>query len=271
VARLALPALPLPPILTADYIALAPTRLYRIGANNIGVAVNGAKVLDVATTGLAVTGTLASSGAISQNGFALLPVGLGPLPWSGTSAPSGWVLCYGQALSRATYAALWAFAQTEIAASNTLFTNGDGSTTFTVPDMRGRIPGGQDDMGGSAASRLTSTYFGTSAAALGATGGAQNRTLAANQIPTLTGIAGTNSITVQSTNYLLGNTTTNSGSAQGGGTQLTASDPGSGAVIARQNSSGSNAITVSYTNGSQADVATIQPTIITNYIIFAVV
>jgi hypothetical protein len=37
--------------------------MYRIGANNIGVAVNGAKVLDVGTAGLAVTGTLSSTGA----------------------------------------------------------------------------------------------------------------------------------------------------------------------------------------------------------------
>jgi hypothetical protein len=39
--------------------------LYRIGANNIGAAVNGAKVLDIATTGLGVTGTLSATGAVS--------------------------------------------------------------------------------------------------------------------------------------------------------------------------------------------------------------
>lgn len=38
---------------------------YRIGANNIGIGVNGAKVLDIATTGLSVTGTLTSSGALT--------------------------------------------------------------------------------------------------------------------------------------------------------------------------------------------------------------
>lgn len=41
--------------------------VYRIGADNIGVAVNGAKVLDIATTGLAVTGTLSTTGAFSPN------------------------------------------------------------------------------------------------------------------------------------------------------------------------------------------------------------
>jgi hypothetical protein len=39
--------------------------VYRIGADNVGVAVNGAKVLDVATTGLTVTGALTSTGALS--------------------------------------------------------------------------------------------------------------------------------------------------------------------------------------------------------------
>lgn len=42
--------------------------LYRIGANNVGVAVNGAKVLDVATTGLGVTGALTTTGAVTPAG-----------------------------------------------------------------------------------------------------------------------------------------------------------------------------------------------------------
>jgi hypothetical protein len=41
------------------------TGLYRIGANNLGVAIGGAKVLDVASTGLTVTGALASTGDVS--------------------------------------------------------------------------------------------------------------------------------------------------------------------------------------------------------------
>jgi hypothetical protein len=43
------------------------TGLYRIGANNLGIAANGAKVLDIATTGLGVTGTLASTGNLAIN------------------------------------------------------------------------------------------------------------------------------------------------------------------------------------------------------------
>jgi len=62
-------------ILTISGVVSAPayswasdnnTGLYRIGADNIGVAANGAKVLDIATTGLTVTGAFASSNGISS-------------------------------------------------------------------------------------------------------------------------------------------------------------------------------------------------------------
>lgn len=62
------------------------------------------------------------------------------LPFAGSTAPSGWLLCFGQAVSRTTYASLFA-------AIGTAFGVGDGSTTFNLPDMRGRVPGGKDDMG----------------------------------------------------------------------------------------------------------------------------
>ena len=66
------------------------------------------------------------------------------LPFAGTAAPAGWLLCYGQAVSRTTYAALFN-------ALGTAYGAGDGSTTFNLPDLRGRVPGGKDDMGGVAA------------------------------------------------------------------------------------------------------------------------
>lgn len=44
--------------------------MYRIGANNVGVAVNGAKVLDVGTTGLAVTGLLSATTTLDVTGVA---------------------------------------------------------------------------------------------------------------------------------------------------------------------------------------------------------
>ena len=96
-------------------------------------------------------------------------------PFAGATAPSGWLLCAGQAVSRTEYASLFAVL-------STTYGTGDGSTTFNVPDMRGRVAAGKDDMGGSAASRLTSTVL-TASNTLGATGGSQTHTLATTEIP----------------------------------------------------------------------------------------
>jgi microcystin-dependent protein len=52
--------------------------------------------------------------------------------------------------------------------------NGDGSTTFNVPDLRGRMLAGVDNMGGSAANRVTSAVSGITGTTLGATGGDQH-------------------------------------------------------------------------------------------------
>jgi microcystin-dependent protein len=60
--------------------------------------------------------------------------------------------------------------------------------TITLPDFRGRVPAGLDDMGNAAAGRLTSSFFGTNATVLGAAGGAESQTLDATQIPVHTHI-----------------------------------------------------------------------------------
>lgn len=65
-----------------------------------------------------------------------------------TPTPSGYLLCDGAAVSRTTYADLFALL-------GTVFGAGDGSTTFNVPDLRGRVIAGTDDMGGTSANRLT--------------------------------------------------------------------------------------------------------------------
>lgn len=109
------------------------------------------------------------------------PGGLAPagvvLPFAGSTAPTGWLLCFGQAVSRTTFATLFA-------ALGTTYGAGDGSTTFAIPDFRGRVPGGKDDMGGTAASRLTTAGSGVNGAVLGASGGAQTHTLTNAQLPT---------------------------------------------------------------------------------------
>jgi microcystin-dependent protein len=87
-------------------------------------------------------------------------------PYAGASAPTGWLLCYGQAVSRTTYAALFS-------AIGTTYGSGDGSTTFNLPDLRGRVAAGVDNMGGSAQNRITSAVSGITGTTLGAAGGDQ--------------------------------------------------------------------------------------------------
>lgn len=54
-------------------------------------------------------------------------------PYAGSSAPTGFLLCDGSAVSRATYSGLFALISTTYGA-------GDGSTTFNVPNLAGRFP-----------------------------------------------------------------------------------------------------------------------------------
>lgn len=62
------------------------------------------------------------------------------LPYGGAIAPSGWFICQGQAISRTTYAELFAVI-------GTTFGSGDGSTTFNLPDMRESVPKGAGETG----------------------------------------------------------------------------------------------------------------------------
>ena len=66
----------------------------------------------------------------------LVPVGV-VVPFAGSTAPSGWAFCNGAAVSRTTYATLFA-------TIGTTFGSGDGSTTFNLPGMHGKAPYGRD-------------------------------------------------------------------------------------------------------------------------------
>jgi microcystin-dependent protein len=82
-----------------------------------------------------------------------------------SAIPPGWLLCTGAPVSRSTYATLFAVIQTAYGA-------GDGSTTFNLPDKRGRVSAGADNMGGTAANRVTTASIGI-AATLGVSGGSE--------------------------------------------------------------------------------------------------
>jgi microcystin-dependent protein len=106
----------------------------------------------------------------------IIPIG-GLMLYLGATAPnSAFVLPFGQAISRTTYATLFALV-------GTTFGPGDGSTTFNVLDLRGRGIFGQDNMGGSAAGRITLAGGNFDGTVLGGTGGAQNHTLTTAEMP----------------------------------------------------------------------------------------
>jgi microcystin-dependent protein len=78
--------------------------------------------------------------------------------YAGATPPTGWLACDGAAVSRSTYAALFALIGTTYGA-------GDGSTTFNLPNLYGRFPLGGTALGqlGGAASHthgITDHYHG---------------------------------------------------------------------------------------------------------------
>lgn len=90
-----------------------------------------------------------------------------------------WLMCYGQALAAgdATTARLRA----KLIADGNPY-GADGSGNPRVPDARGRGTAGKDDMGGTAAGRLTVDGAGINGSQLGAAGGAQTHTLTTAQL-----------------------------------------------------------------------------------------
>ena len=93
-----------------------------------------------ATTTATTAAALTSSTLVATTAFAtgadavLCPAGV-VSPYAGSSAPSGWLMCFGQAVNRTTYAVLFAI-------TSTTYGVGDGSTTFNLPDLRGRAVAG---------------------------------------------------------------------------------------------------------------------------------
>lgn len=114
---------------------------------------------------------IATTAYVDERG---VPPGAGTDFWGGT-LPNGWLWAAGQAVSRTTYARLFA-------AISTTHGAGDGSTTFNLPDKRGRVSVGKDDMNGTAANRVTAGASGITGTTLGATGGVETVTLTTAQL-----------------------------------------------------------------------------------------
>lgn len=166
------------------------TGLYRSGADTFVLVCGGVAIATLSTSGLAINVALTADSSIST---AIKTTGLGSVPvgavfdFAGSSAPTGYLLCYGQAISRSTYSALFT-------AIGTTHGGGDGSTTFNLPDYRGRLRFGKDDMGGSSAGRLTG------GSTLGATVGAQTVTIAQANLPNVSLSSGSLGVSITPNN-----------------------------------------------------------------------
>jgi microcystin-dependent protein len=98
--------------------------------------------------------------------------------YAGATAPSGWLLCNGASVSRATYSTLFGIV-------GSTYGGGDGSSTFNLPDFRGRAPIGAGTGAGSSTGAFTTgapTGTALDARTLGTWGGAQTHVLTIAQL-----------------------------------------------------------------------------------------
>jgi microcystin-dependent protein len=187
-----------------------------------------------------------------------IPIAGGLDYWAATAPNSSFAFPVGQAISRTTYSALFALV-------GTTYGSGDGSTTFNLPDKRGRVSAATDDMGGSSAFRLTSAIIGFGAVAHpGAVGGAESHTLTDTEVPPVAfgGITGT-----ENQNH------THSGVATGAA-GLYSSPGGATIVVQSINSGTSGTENQNHNHNFSGNIAggggghlNVQPTIVCNYVI----
>jgi phage-related tail fiber protein len=148
-----------------DGVTATASELNYLDITTLGVA-QASKALTVAANG-----TITFSGSTGTSGQVLTSAGSSATPTWATAipagavmtfamntAPTGWLKANGAAVSRTTYAALFA-------AINTTFGAGDGSTTFNLPDLRGRFTrnwadGGSIDSGRAFGSTQTDAFQG---------------------------------------------------------------------------------------------------------------
>jgi len=128
-----------------------------------GIAISGASEIlprqQILSVPYAVTASFASVAQSVVNGT---PPG-SVMPFAGSVAPSGWLLCNGAAVSRTTYSNLFAVI-------GTTYGSGDGITTFNLPDYRGQTLVGTD------ASQVEFNV-------IGKTGGEKTHTLTISEMP----------------------------------------------------------------------------------------
>lgn len=173
-------------------------------------------------------GTLNAIGGSSGTVSDTLPIG-SVVEWFSTTIPTNWLACNGQAISRTEYAELFAVIGTK-------YGSGDGSTTFNLPNIKGKTTVGLD---------IDDTDFNT----LGKTGGEKTHTLTENEIP-------------QMDVHMTKDTWFDRGGLEAGGAV-------NRKVVAGGGTGGSPEFVIGTVNGGGQAHNNLQPYIVSNYIIKA--
>lgn len=137
-----------------------------ISMNGTSIATSGVANIATNTAYNSDTNKIATMTDVVNNRGAENPIAT-ILAYAGSEAPNGYLLCRGQAVSRTTYSLLFD-------AIGTQYGTGDGSTTFNVPDLQGKVIAGLD---------IVDEDFNV----LGKTGGSKTVQLTKNQLPNIYG------------------------------------------------------------------------------------
>jgi len=148
-----------------SFASQTTTGFYRTGSGQIGVGINGSTPVVFSTSGVQLNGStsgsvIIASPAVAGNNTLTLPTSSGSIAamipgevkwFAMVTPPSGFLKANGSAISRTTYANLFA-------AIGTTYGVGDGSTTFNLPDLRGEFVRGWDDGRGVDTSRTIGSF-----------------------------------------------------------------------------------------------------------------
>lgn len=179
-------------IVNADVSSAANIQSDKVNLTSVAQNISNTGTL-TNTGNVTITGTVTVSGVT----YATLPAGV-MMAWGTNTAPNGWLLCDGSAVSRTTYSGLFSVI-------GTTYGSGDGSTTFNVPNIKGKNIVGRDSSD-------------TSFDVLAETGGEKTHTLTIPEMP-----SHNHSVTILSGGSGLGNggnsntSTSTTGSTGGGG------------------------------------------------------
>lgn len=172
------PSVPMGTVLYGDYGTIPPKTVYGAGQALSRASYPGY----LAAVTRAQSGTLTSGSATITSVANTAGLGAG-MPVEGTGVQSGTTIVSVTSSTIVMSQTATTNGVQTVTAFITGYGTGGDSTTVGVKDCRGRALAGRDDMLGTAANRLTSSYFGSSAARIGATGGSESQTLTTAQIP----------------------------------------------------------------------------------------